>query len=87
MGSMMRNLPAEQRLSRESFHDRDAENRETVQKPLTAYVLSKGMQGLSSNLSVRDLAKWADEGEQIVLFCDSYSSTPKLKCSMISTYY
>eukprot|EP00986_Skeletonema_menzelii_P004699 scaffold1633_cov147-Skeletonema_menzelii.AAC.16 len=62
MGSMMRNLPAEQRLSRESFHDRDAENRETVQKPLTAYVLSKGMQGLSSNLSVRDLAKWADEG-------------------------
>ncbi|KAL7494108.1 hypothetical protein ACHAWT_002999 [Skeletonema menzelii] len=62
MGSMMRSLPAEQRLSRESFHDRDAENRETVQKPLTAYVLSKGMQGLSSNLSVRDLAKWADEG-------------------------
>lgn len=82
----MRNLPDEERLSRESFHDRDAENRETVQKPLMAYVLSKGIRGVSSRLSLWELAKWADEGEQILLFCTLHPSARKLNCSMISNF-
>ena len=60
---MLRNLPEEERVSRESRNALDVENRETVQKPLMAYVLSKGMQGLNSRFSVWDLAKWADEGD------------------------
>jgi len=63
MRTMLRNLPEEERVSRESRNARDVETRETVQKPLMAYVLSKGMQGLNSRFSVWDLAKWADEGD------------------------
>eukprot|EP00985_Skeletonema_marinoi_P018926 scaffold10709_cov130-Skeletonema_marinoi.AAC.5 len=61
--SMLQNLPEEERVSRDARNDRDAENRETVQKPLMAYILSKGLQGINSRFSVWDLAKWADEGD------------------------
>eukprot|EP00984_Skeletonema_dohrnii_P012145 scaffold4883_cov120-Skeletonema_dohrnii-CCMP3373.AAC.5 len=74
--SMLQNLPEEERVSREARNDRDAENRETVQKPLMAYILSKGLQGINSRFSVWDLAKWADEGEQIAQFIKLHSSTP-----------
>jgi len=70
-------------VSREARNDRDAENRETVQKPLMAYILSKGLQGINSRFSVWDLAKWADEGEQIAQFNKLHLSIPKCNCSLI----